>query len=454
MTGNRTLATNMDNTSPDLLEKIRQQFDFGPYPRIPVDKSPKGDASLLCTHNLTIPYYLRYQKVVDTQGKVILDAGCGSGYKSLILAEANPGAKIVGVDLSEASVKLAKERLRYHQFENVEFHALRIEDLSTLGMEFDYINCDEVLYLLPDPVAGLTALRSVLKPEGIIRTNLHSSLQRSQFYRAQTLLKCMGLMDSNPEEMEMNLLIEFMQSLKDSVDLKIRTWNPAFETQDSTEIFLANFFLQGDKGSTIPEMFSYLNEAGLEFVSMLNWRQWGLLDLFKDPDNLPAFLALSLPEVPLQDQLSLYELLNPVHRLLDFWCGHPSMSNHAAAPLSDWQAHEWEQAVIYLNPQLCTAKVKERFTQCLQDQEPLDMFTLLNNTALGSTFINTPTVALLMTLMEEPKSMPVLCEYWLKLQPLNPITLEPVTVDQAQMTLIKLLTRLETFIYVLMERRG
>lgn len=453
MTGNRILATNMDNTPPDLLEKIRQQFDFGPYPRIPVDKSPKGDASLLFTHNLTIPYYLRYQKVVDTQGKVILDAGCGSGYKSLILAEANPGAKIVGVDLSEASVKLAKERLKYHQFENVEFYALSIEDLPTLEMEFDYINCDEVLYLLPDPIAGLTAFRSVLKPEGIIRTNLHSALQRAKFYRAQNLLKCMGLMESNPEEMEMNLLKEFMQSLKDSVDLKARTWSPAYETQDSTEIFLANFFLQGDKGSTVPEMFSYLDEAGLEFISMLNWRQWELLDLFKDRDNLPAFLALSLPEVPLQDQLHLYELLNPVHRLLDFWCGHPSMFEPTAMPLSGWQVEEWEQAVIYLNPQLCTAKAKEKLIQCLQDQEPLDMFTLLNNTALSSTFIDTSAAALLMALMEGPKSMAALCEYWLKLQPFNPITLEQVTIEQAQLNLIKLLTRLETFLYVLIERR-
>ncbi len=442
----------MDTTSPDLLEKIRQQFDFGPYPRIPVDKSPRDDASALFSHNLAIPYYLKYQRVINTQGKVILDAGCGSGYKSLTLAEANPEARIVGVDLSEASVKLANERLKYHQFENVEFHALSIEDLSTLGMKFDYINCDEVLYLLPDPIAGLTMLKAVLKPEGIIRTNLHSALQRSQFYRAQSLLKLMGLMENNPEEMEMNLLKEFMQALKDNVDLKARAWNPICETQDSTstEILLANFFLQGDKGSTIPEMFSYLQEAGLEFINMLNWRHWGLRDLFKDRDDLPAFLALSLPEIPLQDQLRLYELLNPVHRLLDFWCGHAG-SSQAATPLSDWQAHDWEQAKIHLNPQLCTAKAKERFTQCLQAQEPLDMFTLLSNTSLGSNFIDTPTVALLLTLMEKPKSMSVLREFWLKLQPLNLVTLELLTPEQAQETLVKLLTHLEAFLYVLVE---
>lgn len=29
----------------ELLEKIRQQFDNAPYPRVPVEKSPKDDAN-------------------------------------------------------------------------------------------------------------------------------------------------------------------------------------------------------------------------------------------------------------------------------------------------------------------------------------------------------------------------------------------------------------------------
>jgi len=85
----------------------------------------------------------------------------------LVLAEANPGAKIIGIDLSEKSIKLAQQRVQYHGVENVEFHSILLEDLPKLGMEFDYINCDDVLYLLPDTVAGLQAMRSVLKPDGI-----------------------------------------------------------------------------------------------------------------------------------------------------------------------------------------------------------------------------------------------------------------------------------------------
>ncbi|HEY9299795.1 MAG TPA: class I SAM-dependent methyltransferase, partial [Phormidium sp.] len=174
------------------VDKIRQQFDYTPYPSHGLEQSPKGNYDLLYLHNLVTPYYLRYRRVIDTTGKRILDAGCGSGFKSLLLAEANPGARIVGIDLSEESVELARHRLSYHGFEDAEFHVLSIEDLPTLGMEFDYINCDEVLYLLPDPAAGLAAMKSVLKPDGLIRANLHSLYQRKNFFRAQKLFKFLG----------------------------------------------------------------------------------------------------------------------------------------------------------------------------------------------------------------------------------------------------------------------
>ena len=285
----------MQAQASDIVEKIRQQFDSAPYPRIPVDESPKGNPNILYIHNLVTAYYVRNQKLIDTKGKVILDAGCGSGYKSLVLAEANPGAKIVGVDISEESVKLAEQRLEYHGFDNTEFHVSFLEDLPKLGIEFDYINCDEVLYLLPDAVAGLQAMKSVLQPDGIIRVNLHSSLQRANYFRAQNLFRFMGLMDDNPEDMEIGIVRETMNALKDGVSLKAQTWSPKYNEDEG--IILANQLLVGDRGATIPEFFSLLKAANLEFINMVHWRQWDLMRLFKEPDDLPAFLGMNLPEL-------------------------------------------------------------------------------------------------------------------------------------------------------------
>lgn len=156
----------MNNVTSDLWNKIRQQFDSAPYPNIPLEKSPKKDISLLYIHNLATAYYLRNQQVIDSHNKVILDAGCGSGYKSLVLASANTGAKIVGIDISEESIKLAKHRLQYHGFDNAEFYVLSIYDLAKLNYKFDYINCNETLYLFPDIVQALKSMKSVLNNGG------------------------------------------------------------------------------------------------------------------------------------------------------------------------------------------------------------------------------------------------------------------------------------------------
>ncbi|MEK0195386.1 class I SAM-dependent methyltransferase, partial [Microcoleus anatoxicus] len=210
----------MDHQNLDLMEKIRQQFDYAPFPRIPLEKSPESDYELLYLHNLVTAYYFRNRKVVNTEGKLILDAGCGSGYKSLVLATANPGAKIVGIDLSEESVKLARHRLQYHGFENAEFYAIKIEELPSLGLQFDYINADEVLYLLPDAIAGLQAMKSVLATDGIIRTNLHSANGRAGVFRAQSAFKAMGLMNGSPGEFEIEIVRETMEALRDEIWLK------------------------------------------------------------------------------------------------------------------------------------------------------------------------------------------------------------------------------------------
>jgi SAM-dependent methyltransferase len=439
----------MDNKTDELREKIRQQFDTEPYPRIPLEKSPKNDTKLLYIHNLVNSYYLRNKKVIETEGKLILDAGCGSGYKSLILAEANPGAKIVGVDISEKSVELAKQRLHYHGFNNTEFYVSSIEDLPNLGLGFDYINCDDVLYLFPDPAVGLQAMKSVLKPDGLLRANLHSSLQRTPFYRAQAVFKLMGLMDENPQELEIELVRDTMKALKDQVFLKASTWRLKFETDG--EQILVNYLLHGDKGYTIPEMFSALRAADLEFVSMVNWRQWDLMALFKEPENLPVFLAMSLPETTVEEQLHLFELLNPVHRLLDFWCGHPNQGQ-SFVPVAQWTLSDWQEARVHLQPQLRTPELKEELLRCIIQLNPFEISQQLLIPE-GSVFLDSTTAACLLPLWEEAQPMRSLVERWQKLKPVHPVTLEPTAAGEALELARLTLTWLESLGYVLLERR-
>ena len=439
----------MDTQESDLIEKIRQQFDNAPYPRIPLETSPKNNYQILYLHNLVTAYYIRNQKVIETEGKVILDAGCGSGYKSLILAEANPGAKIVGIDLSEESVNLARERLQYHGIENIEFHAVSIEELPSLNQQFDYINCDEVLYLLPDAVVGLQAMKSVLKPDGIIRTNLHSSLQRSSYFAVQKIFKIMGLMDENPREMEIELAKEIIHNLKDDVAIKARTWSSPAEKNE--EWMLANYLLLGDKGSTVPEVFSALRAANLEFISMVYWRLWDLTDLFKEPNDLPAFLAISLPEIPVEQRLHLFELLHPVHRLIDFWCGLPNQAQ-SFVPISEWTVADWQQAKVHLHPQLRTPQLKEELIKSITNQSSFQISRYVTSPTLVPILIESGMAACLLPLWEGAQPAIPLAERWLKLRPLDIVTLEPVSQERAFDEIQELLMSLEVFMYVLLER--
>ncbi|MEG4235552.1 class I SAM-dependent methyltransferase [Microcoleus sp. Pol11C3] len=438
----------MDHENLELIENIRQQFNNTPYPRIPLEQSPKDNSELLYLHNLVTAYYFRNRKVINTEGKVILDAGCGTGYKSLVLALANPGAKIVGIDLSEESVKLAEQRLQYHGVANAEFYALKIEDLPSLGLEFDYINADEVLYLLPDAVAGLQAMKSVLAPDGIIRTNLHSSNGRAGVFRAQAAFKAMGLMNGSPGELEVEIVRETMEALQDEVGLKAFTWKA--DRADDAWI-MVNYLFVGDKGCSIPEVFAMLRGADLEFISMVAWRRWELMDLFKDPDDLPPFLAMSLPEASVEERLHLFDLLHPLHRLFDFWCGNPDRTQ-AFVPVAEWTEAQWREARVHLHPQLRTSQVREDLMNCIDSQTPFEISRYIIVPTLAPVAINSTIAACLLPLWDGPQSAVSLVEKWLQIRSEQAVNLQPAAQETAFEEVKELLIRVEVFLYVLLER--
>jgi len=439
----------MNNPTSDLKEKIRQQFEAIPYPNNSLEETPKARLNLLYVYNFVTSFYLRNQKLINTKDKVILDAGCGSGYTSLALAEANPDAKIIGVDLSAESVKLARQRLQYHGFDNAEFYTLSIEDLTQLGMQFDYINCDETLYLLPDPVLGLQAMKSVLQPHGIIHANLHSYRQRFYYYQAQELFQLMGLMDSTPLQFEAELVREIMGSLKDDVVLKQRAWTEAFE--EAPNLTLVNHLLQGDKGYTVKQMFAMLQAADLEFISMVQWRHWELMDLFKNRDDLPAFLAMSLPELSIEEQLHTFELLHPAHRLLDFWCGHPHQGMTFKS-ISEWTLADWQSTKVHLHPQLRTEQIKQDLINCITQGGSWSVANYINLPLKGPIDLDINLVACLLPLWEGGQPFDSLVQRWLLIKPIDIVTLEPMSYEQACYQVQSLLSNLEVFLYVLLER--
>ena len=438
------------NSQTEALALMRKRFDFGPYPRKPIEATPKSDPNQLFIHNLVTPYYLKHNQVPNLEDKLILDAGCGSGYHALTLALANPGAKVIGIDLSPKSIELAKERAAYHHLQDrTEFYAISIEEVAQLGLQFDYINCDEVLYFADNIVDLLTAMKSVLSPQGIIRANLHSFHQRQVLFRAQQLFGLMGLMEEDAEEMAIPIVVETVKALKKTVPLKALAWSSVYEDpQRNQELILSNHLLRGDKGYRIPDMFAALRQSGLDLLSMVNWRHWSVEDLFQDPDNLPDYIAMGLATSDEETRLTIYELLNPVHRLLDFWCTHPNLPS-SGKPMANWTLADWQNALLYLHPQLKTEAFRQAAVDAIHKGTALVVSQFISLPALNPITVEPAVASLLLRLWQSPQPFSALVDTWQQIHPLDLVTLEPLDQATATQTVAAAIGRLEPFLYVL-----
>jgi hypothetical protein len=242
-----------------------------------------------------------------------------------------------------------------------------------------------------------------------------------------------------------------MRALRDDVTLKQKTWDDEFDNAPGSALF--NHLLQGDKGYTIKQMFTALKAADVEFISMVEWRHWELMDLFKNRDDLPVFLAMGLSEISVEDELHLFEVLHPIHRLLDFWCGHPK-DNETFVPVSEWTLTDWESATVHLHPQLNAPQIKEDLINCIAQQRTWSISNYINLPIRGPVEIDSAIAACLLPLWKEAQPFNSLVERWLLIKPRDAVSLEPMSYQTACSEVRNLLCKLEAFLYVLLERRA
>jgi ubiquinone/menaquinone biosynthesis C-methylase UbiE len=97
----------------------------------------------------------------------ILDAGCGTGEASSRLAELFPQARILGVDIIDAHLDLA--RRRHAKFApRLEFEHQTVFSLSAADRTFDLIVCRHVLHSIPHADQVIAELARVTRPGGYL----------------------------------------------------------------------------------------------------------------------------------------------------------------------------------------------------------------------------------------------------------------------------------------------
>ncbi len=174
------------------LPQVRSQYEALPYPPC----NPEDDRQrLVLTWLEALPminHYCFAGKQSFRNGFRALVAGGGTGDATIFLAEQlrATNAEIVHLDLSEASIALARERARIRGLSNITWVHDSLLNLPRLDLApFDYINCSGVLHHLADPDLGFKALRAVLKPEGAIGLMVYATAGRTAVYQMQALMR-------------------------------------------------------------------------------------------------------------------------------------------------------------------------------------------------------------------------------------------------------------------------
>lgn len=127
-------------------------------------------------------------------GTSVLEAGCGVGAQTVILARNNPGACITSVDISEESIKLAEEKIRSEGLTNVVFRQGDIFRLPFAPGSFDHIFVCFVLEHLTDPGLALEQIRPLLKVGGtltVIEGDHGSTLFHPEDQDARDAVQCL-----------------------------------------------------------------------------------------------------------------------------------------------------------------------------------------------------------------------------------------------------------------------
>jgi len=99
----------------------------------------------------------------DLRERRVLDAGCGNGYLSRMLAKR--GARVVGVEPSERMVSFAREE-ESRLAQGVAYVRADLTRLPDLGDPFDAVVCSMVLMAVPDWKPAMRASVQSLRPGG------------------------------------------------------------------------------------------------------------------------------------------------------------------------------------------------------------------------------------------------------------------------------------------------
>jgi SAM-dependent methyltransferase len=236
----------------------------------------------------------------------ILIAGCGTN-QAAVFAFMNRAAKVVAVDISQSSLDHQQYLKDKHGLRNLELRLLPIQELSSLGLDFDLVVSTGVLHHMADPLAGMKALAGCLRRDGVIAVMLYAKYGRIGVELLESVFRDLGLGDDDAS----------VQIIKDTIsalppDHPVQSYLKIARDLQSDAALVDTFLPARTRDYTVDECIDLVTSAGLVFQGWFHKTPYYPHDLLAPASGFyPAVNAL--PERKLWSVMERVQTLNGCH---------------------------------------------------------------------------------------------------------------------------------------------
>ncbi|MEJ2042571.1 MAG: methyltransferase domain-containing protein [Reinekea sp.] len=160
--------------------KVKQQYEENPYPRwLHLNYNTPTNYGRALENELQ---GFRAPEFFNMGTIKVLIAGAGTGKHALHVARYFRNVEVLAIDLSKQALAYAQRQATRYGIRNIRFLCADILQLQALDEKFHVIECSGVLHHMKSPEDGLKTLKTLLKPQGLIKLGLYS-------YQARTVVR-------------------------------------------------------------------------------------------------------------------------------------------------------------------------------------------------------------------------------------------------------------------------
>jgi SAM-dependent methyltransferase len=236
----------------------------------------------------------------------ILIAGCGTN-QAAVFAFNNPDAKVVAVDVSQPSLDHQQYLKDKHGLWNLDLRLLPIEELPSLGLEFDLVVSTGVLHHMADPLTGMKSVAACLRPDGVAGIMLYAKYGRLGVEVLETIFRDLDL---RQDDASLRVVRETISLLP--ADHPVRSYLKT-ERNPQYDAVLVDTFLHGRaRNYSVDDCLDLVASAGLAFQGWLLKAPYYAHDLVTSSTELYPAVG-QLPEPKQWSVMERIHTLNACH---------------------------------------------------------------------------------------------------------------------------------------------